>query len=169
MKESPKRVSPLYLWGPVIVVSLLVLWLSGCNSYNTRPNETTGMLVGAGLGGLVGSQVGSGTGQLAATAIGVLIGSQLGASVGRSMDQQDRMLMNRALEDNRTRTTTAWRNPDTRHQYRVTPTKTYTAPMHDGHQTYCREFTLEHAKIGGQPQQIYGTACRQPDGAWKVQ
>ena len=23
--------------------------------------------------------------------------------------------------------------------------------------------------IGGRPEKIYGTACRQPDGSWKVQ
>jgi len=32
----------------------------------------------------------------------------------------------------------------------------------------CREYTLE-ALIGGQPETIYGTACRQADGSWKME
>lgn len=31
----------------------------------------------------------------------------------------------------------------------------------------CREFQST-ATIGGQPQSVYGTACLQPDGAWRV-
>ena len=32
---------------------------------------------------------------------------------------------------------------------------------------YCREY-LQTVVIGGQQQQAYGTACRQPDGSWKI-
>lgn len=32
---------------------------------------------------------------------------------------------------------------------------------------YCREFQ-QTVTIGGKQEQAYGTACRQPDGAWKV-
>jgi hypothetical protein len=32
---------------------------------------------------------------------------------------------------------------------------------------YCREF-LQEVTIGGRKEQAYGTACRQPDGAWEV-
>lgn len=32
---------------------------------------------------------------------------------------------------------------------------------------YCREFQ-QNVIIGGQTQQAYGTACQQPDGAWRV-
>lgn len=33
---------------------------------------------------------------------------------------------------------------------------------------YCREYTAT-AVVAGREQQIYGTACRQPDGSWKIQ
>lgn len=33
-------------------------------------------------------------------------------------------------------------------------------------QEYCREYT-ENITINGAPHTAYGTACRQPDGAWK--
>lgn len=42
--------------------------------------------------------------------------------------------------------------------------------LRDGHTTdgqYCREFQQD-VTIGGQTQQAYGTACQQPDGAWRV-
>jgi hypothetical protein len=32
---------------------------------------------------------------------------------------------------------------------------------------YCREFQSS-AVIAGRPQPVYGTACQQPDGAWRV-
>ena len=32
---------------------------------------------------------------------------------------------------------------------------------------YCREYTQE-VKIGGESQQAYGTACRNPDGSWEI-
>jgi surface antigen len=45
----------------------------------------------------------------------------------------------------------------------VTPTKTFQEP--DG--TPCREYVTD-AVIGGQREQVTGTACRQPDGSWKI-
>lgn len=32
---------------------------------------------------------------------------------------------------------------------------------------YCREFQQE-VTVGGRSERAYGTACRQPDGAWKI-
>ena len=55
----------------------------------------------------------------------------------------------------------SWRNPDGT-DYTVTPTRTYETA-----QGPCREFTMR-AIIGGQPDTVYGTACRQADGSWKV-
>ena len=55
-----------------------------------------------------------------------------------------------------------WRNPDTGDTYSVTPTRTY-----ETEQGPCREFTMQ-ASIGGRPDTVYGTACRQSDGSWKV-
>jgi surface antigen len=45
----------------------------------------------------------------------------------------------------------------------VTPVRTYQAGG-----TYCREFQ-SNVTIDGKPDKAYGTACRQPDGSWKVQ
>ncbi len=41
-----------------------------------------GLLVGAGLGALVGSQIGSGSGQIAAVGVGAFIGGLIGSDIG---------------------------------------------------------------------------------------
>jgi hypothetical protein len=45
--------------------------------------QTGGTLMGAGIGALLGSQIGSGKGQLAAVAIGTLAGAVVGGEVGK--------------------------------------------------------------------------------------
>ena len=44
-------------------------------------NDIFGLLVGAAIGGIVGSNIGSGKGQLAATAVGTLIGAGVGSNI----------------------------------------------------------------------------------------
>ncbi len=140
-----------------LLASTLVL--TACNP----TKENIGTLAGAGAGAAVGAQIGDGTGQLAAVAAGTLIGGMIGGSIGKSMDDVDRMKMNRALETQPTGQSTNWENPDTGHDYSVTPTETY---RREG--TPCRDYTTE-AVIDGQREVIHGTACRQPDGRWVAQ
>jgi surface antigen len=78
------------------------------------------------------------------------------------MDETDRLKASAALETVRTDVPTQWVNPDTGHEYTLTPTQTY-----DGDAGPCREYVLD-ALIGGETQRIYGTACRQADGSWQV-
>ena len=61
----------------------LVVLLSGCNP----TNQQKGGLLGAGAGGIIGSQIGSGDGRLITTGIGVLLGTMAGSAVGQNMDQ----------------------------------------------------------------------------------
>ena len=69
-----------------------------------------------------------------------------------------------ALESYRTGETATWRNPDSGNSGTFTPTKTY--QQADG--TYCREYQ-QTINVGGEVQQGYGKACRQPDGTWRIQ
>ena len=139
--------------------------LAGC-SQNTGPNEAGGTLIGAAAGGLIGSQFGHGSGKLAATGIGVLLGGLLGNSIGKQMDANDRQ---RALQAQQAAYSApvgqriVWNNPDSGHSGSITPVNEGT----DSSGNYCREFQTT-VMIGGQPQQAYGRACRQPDGSWKV-
>jgi surface antigen len=130
-------------------------------------NKTTGgTLVGAGLGGLLGSQFGGGAGKGAATLLGVLAGGFIGSQVGRSLDEADvkyaRMSTQSALDTTPSGQTVSWKNPDSGNYGTITP-----RPAYQTNGTYCREFQ-QTITVGGQTQDAYGTACRQPDGSWKI-
>jgi len=68
-----------------------------------------------------------------------------------------------ALENNKSNQSSDWVNPDTGNSGGVTPVKTYSNAQGQP----CREF-LSTIVIGGEQQQGYGTACRQPDGSWQI-
>lgn len=136
--------------------------LAGCAAQPGREKEQTGVVAGAIIGGLLGSQIGGGSGRGAATVLGIVAGAAIGGSIGRNMDETDRLKTSQALETSRTGAPVQWRNPDTGNQYTVVPTRTY-QPQQGGP---CREYTMD-AVIGGRPEKVYGTACRQADGSWK--
>lgn len=140
--------------------ALLVTSISGCANWQ---NSDTGTVLGGVAGGALGSQIGSGTGSTIATVVGTLAGAALGNKVGQRFDQKDRNQFGSALESNQTGNTSSWSNPDTNNNYSVTPTNTY----QQGNQP-CRNFTM-NANVNGQPDKVQGTACRQPNGSWKVQ
>ena len=128
--------------------------------------QTVGTLIGAGLGGLAGSQIGSGSGQLAAVGVGVLLGGLLGNEIGKSLDKADRAyLANNAqstLESAPTGLSSSWVNPDSGNSGSLTPTKTYATATGQP----CREY-VSTVTIDGQTEEVYGTACREPDGTWR--
>lgn len=126
-------------------------------------NEGIGTVAGGAVGGLLGSQFGGGYGKAAATAGGAVLGAYLGGQIGRTMDKLDRLEMQRSLETAPTGKAISWQNPDSGNHYTVTPTRTYYAK-----QQPCREYTTR-ALIGGKTQEVYGRACRQTDGSWKVE
>lgn len=132
--------------------------LGGCN------RELLAGLLGAAGGGFLGAQIGDGRGQLAAVAGGTLLGYLIGGSVGRSMDTVDQNCVGQAMEHAEDGQTIAWDNPNNGGQYQVVPQQT----IDRGDGRYCREYTAA-STIGGQVQQTYGTACRQPDGSWELQ
>jgi surface antigen len=147
----------------VIVVTLvLALAVTGCTM---GPKESGGTVIGGVSGALIGSGISGGRG--AGIAIGALAGALIGGEIGRSLDRADREEMQRtaqyALERNRVDETATWRNPDSGNYGTVTPRRTYQSA--EGR--YCREYQ-QTVFIGGEEQQAYGTACRQPDGTWKI-
>jgi surface antigen len=147
--------------------------LVGCANSTGAPGEfganktTAGGLLGAIGGGLAGAQFGSGSGRLAATAAGTLLGAFLGSRVGESLDRADLAYVNRAQYQATAAPIgqqIAWSNPDTGNHGYVTPVR-------EGRDTatgaYCREYQ-QTVSVGGRTEQAYGTACRQPDGSWRV-
>ncbi len=147
-----------------LVTILIVLFfgagLVGCQNVS---DQDIGTVTGGVAGGLLGSTVGQGQGRVLAIAAGTLAGAFIGNKVGKSMDDTDRLKMNQALENNNPGQPAYWRNANTGASYRVTPVKNVSV---NGNK-YCREYRST-ADIGGKQQQVYGTACRQPDGSWKI-
>lgn len=134
--------------------------LAACTTVPSKQDQ--GMIIGAIAGGILGHQVGGGSGQVLATMVGTVAGAAIGGSIGRTMDETDRLNAAMALENVQTGVPSTWINPDTGYAYVMTPTNTYS-----GASGPCREYTMD-ATIGGQTEQVYGTACRQPDGSWQI-
>ena len=149
-----------------IVVTLMGL-VAACADTQNNPKQAVGTLVGAGLGALLGSNVGGGKGKLAAVAIGALGGAYLGSEIGKSLDYVDRLKAGEAeqtaLENNRAGVATSWRNPDTGNSGRVTPKPA--TQLASGE--FCREYEHEIV-VEGRTEVAKGTACRQPNGKWRV-
>jgi len=147
----------------VIAASLIVAcFATGCEN----PKQTIGTLGGGALGAWAGSGVGSGRGRVVATAVGAVAGALIGGTVGHQLDKADKDRADRthqnALENTPKGTTARWRNPDSGNHGSITPTRTYRE-----HGQYCREFQ-QTIVVGGRTEQGHGTACRQPDGSWRL-
>ncbi|WP_024326169.1 RT0821/Lpp0805 family surface protein [Thioalkalivibrio sp. AKL19] len=152
------------MWRKIFFTVVLAAFLvvGGCATHQGS-QERAGMVIGGVLGGALGTQVGAGRGRTAAIIAGTLAGAAIGGSVGQSMDEVDRLKTAQTLESVRTGVPSQWVNPDSGHQYTVVPTRTYETSAGP-----CREYTID-AVIGGRTEQVYGTACRQPDGSWRIQ
>ena len=123
--------------------------------------EVIGQVLGGAAGAVIGSGVGDGDGRLIAVAAGTLAGVIIGGEIGRAMDRTDALCLDQSLEYAPDGSRIIW--TDNERQYAVTPKETY----QDREGRYCREYTMD-AQVGDQTQQVYGTACRQPDGSWRM-
>ncbi len=144
-----------------ILCSLLMLSaLFGC-APGTRSGEAIGAITGIVAGAIIGHQVGEvGTG--IGFVIGGLIGSELGRMYDRLNSEEQRVhnsIVTNTIETSRIGEGNQWYNPETGRSGRVIITK---------QEEYCREYQ-QTIVIGGKEYQAYGTACRQPDGSWKIQ
>jgi surface antigen len=149
----------------VLIVGAISVSLAGCEGVGQK--QAGGGVIGGAAGGLLGSQIGSGSGRLAATAAGALLGVLAGSEAGKSLDRADQLHAQQttqtALEGNQTGAVSSWNNPDSGHSGTVTPMRTYQTAQGQ----YCREFQ-QTVTINAKTESAYGTACRQPDGTWKI-
>ena len=125
--------------------------------------QDMGVITGGVAGGLIGSTIGGGSGKVLAIAAGTIAGAVIGGAIGKNMDDTDKLKLNQALENNAIGKPAYWQNQNSGNTYRVIPVKNVT--VQNNH--YCREYRTV-ADIAGKKQQMYGTACRQPDGSWKA-
>ncbi len=148
--------------GALVSAILLTFLLLGCES--TGPKTAVGGLGGATAGGLLAAALG---GKGPGIAAGVILGGLIGGTIGDRLDAADREKANaaaaHALEAVPAGQSVAWRNPDSGNTGAVTPVRTYQTSTGQ----YCREYT-QTITIGGEKHKSYGTACREPDGSWKI-
>ena len=129
----------------------------------TCNRELLGQVLGGAAGAVVGSTVGKGEGKTAAIVGGAIIGVIIGGKIGRQMDEVDQNCVGQILEHAEDRKQIEWKDPRYGARYLVTPTQTFK----DAGGRYCRKFSTD-AFYGDEKRRTYGTACRQPDGAWAV-
>jgi surface antigen len=118
-----------------------------------------GALGGGAISGLACSQLGKGNGKTAIVGACSMLGGITGLLMGLQYSQQRQVAQ-------------AYQNPRVPLQQPqamqdegvLRMGKTFSDPSTG---EYCREF--QHtAKVSGKTQKLYGTACQQPDGTWKV-
>ncbi len=161
---------PLFFKAGIVPVILVTLMLIGCasspegNGGQQHGKTILGGLGGATAGGLIAAALHGGPAGIIG---GALAGGLIGGAIGDRMDAADhreaQKAAQRALEKSPSGTAVAWHNPDSGHSGEVIPVRTY---QKSGGQ-YCREYK-QTVTIGGEEHQAYGTACRQPDGSWKI-
>jgi len=166
---------------PILIPALAWL-LAGCAGGPGEPgdlglNKTTLGTVLGGVGGAVaggalfGGRHGAigqgGTSRMLGAVGGGLLGAMAGNSVGRSLDRVDQMQAERAAQRAAAAPIGApivWSNPETGSRGSVVATR----EGHAASGAYCREFQ-QTITVGGETRQGYGTACREPDGQWRLQ
>jgi len=152
-----------------VSILLLATWVASCstmsNTYQDNPKAILGALGGAALGGGIAALAGGGTGAIVGATLG---GALLGGFIGNRLDARDKQMATqaaqRAFNNSQSGKPTVWNNPDSGNSGSITPTRTY--QLANG--TYCREYS-QTITVSGEQHEAYGTACRQPDGSWKIQ
>jgi surface antigen len=158
-RRLASRIAPL---------AILAFMLTSCatisDTTKDNPKAVLGSLGGAGVGAGIAALAGASPAWIVGAA---LMGGLLGGAVGHGLDNRDKEMAakaaRQAFENNRTGQASTWNNPDSGNSGTVTPTRTY---QQGG--SYCREYQ-QTITVGGEKKQAFGTACRQPDGSWKIQ
>ena len=166
----------------LVVLAAACSLLAACAAPPAPPGEfgnnktTFGGLLGGVAGGVEGAAlfggkhgpIGKGsTTQVAGAVGGTLLGALIGTNVGTSLDRADQMYLSRAQAQAGAAPIgqpISWSNPESGHSGSVVATR---EGRNGATGEYCREYQQTVA-VGGEVQRAYGTACRQPDGAWRV-
>lgn len=133
----------------------LNLDLGRCN------RDVIGALLGGAGGAAIGSQVGR-NGDPVNILLGAAAGALVGGAVGNWMDRTDQACVAQVLEQVPDGRMVSWDGGPEEPYYAVTPRRSYDT----GGQT-CREYVAV-AEIDGRDEQVYGTACREADGSWRI-
>ena len=150
----------------ILGVMVASLGLAACTETGQFDAGTAGPLLGGVAGGFLGSQFGEGSGKTAMAIAGALAGAWAGSAIAKGMTAQDRRYYDGAAQEAQSAPvgkTITWYNPDSGAQGTITPTRTGQANTGET----CREYQ-QTITVGGRTEKAYGTACKQPNGSWKI-
>jgi len=145
----------------LLIMIACSLFLPAC-VHTQGYNATTGALIG----GITGAWLTSGQNNPNATFLGTLAGALIGSEIGSHIDEQDRQYAHAAFyKAGRAKVgkVVIWNNPYNGHHGQVVVIRDKRTP----YGLYCREFRTK-VIIDGRAHTMYGTACRRPDGTWKI-
>ena len=124
--------------------------------------QAIGTVLGAAVGGAIGSHIDKDGNRPVATVLGAVVGSLIGAKIGSDLDSVDRGCVGHALELAQDQERVTWVNPQTGITYLLYPTRGYTQ---EGRA--CREFSLQMS-AGKHMEAALGVACQSGDGTWQL-
>ena len=111
-----------------IILTSLIISLLGCQAIKSNPGQIIGTVLGAGLGGFVGSKIGSGAGRTIAIIAGTALGGWAGSELGKYFDEKDRAAVEnksaQALASTKDGQTVAWKNQQNGNSATITPSNT---------------------------------------------
>jgi surface antigen len=153
-----------------IIASLLIpatlsMSLAACD------NQQIGTIAGAAGGAVAGKAIGgSGTSGTVGLIIGAVAGGYLGGEIGKRLSNRDKeqqaQATNRALENGGSQ---SWNNPETGARGDVTANNnTFKSNVGSTAGQICRDFSSSASTSDGSNGSGSGTACKQPDGTWKI-
>lgn len=149
-----------------IAAFCLIVSVSAC-SWNEDRTGKIGGAVGGILGGIAGSQVSNGTGRTAAIILGATLGTMWGEDIAHGMSKADKIFAERTTKDTleygKPGENATWSNPESGNSGNVVVNETF--ENKDGEN--CRKFETT-STIENEDRTTSGTACRMPDGEWKV-
>ncbi len=131
-------------------------------------NTAGGAIVGAIAGGLLGNTISRGPQRGTGTALGAILGGVVGGTIGHnSLNCEDRSYeidtYYSGFEAGRPHARYDWRNPRS-DAYGYLEVGDY---YRDRTGYRCANYT-QQIYVHGQPELARGTACRQPDGTWRM-
>jgi len=151
----------------ILLVTCVPLALAACENAS---GEQIGTLGGAAAGAVAGKAIGgSGTSGTIGIILGAIGGGYLGGEIGKSLDNRDRNELSdatqRALDEGAVGRSYDWANSQTGNRGTVTATSSSYARAEGQN---CRDFSTSVTLREGRSGTSSGTACKQPDGSWRV-
>lgn len=141
------------------VLVTAVLLLGGCAQ---SPRGQAGLAAPAAGGPGEFAQQPAPAGALEGTLIATLAQGPLGAQIDESDRAAAYQAEYNALQFGRPGASVPWRGRDPSHSGEVTPGPSYKVNEYD-----CRDYSLT-VRIGAKSASARGTACREPNGAWRA-